>query len=251
MFSLRIVATQHLWLTQPAVHNSDLTLANSAQAGLVRRFWDRVNDAASGTEETCSRDLSQVSHAMLVITVCVSVLERSRPDQPPARLQMPELALGLPGLLVRPRKVAVRVGEMGVEPQASLMGTARSTGCFPVTRSRRSRHRAPRVRPAPRRTARCPPSRGTAPSGACPREIWARHHSGAWRPDCRRASARSHRGAAFPREGDLAVPDPRHRPNLYPFRPLNWTPSTMRRLAKRKTMRRGRALSTAPAMIGP
>ena len=36
-----------------------------------------------------------------------------------------------------------------------------------------------------------------------------------------------------------------------PLRPLSRTPSTIRRLATRKTMSKGRALSAAPAMIGP
>ncbi len=117
----------------------------------------------------------------------------------------------------RSRLCADTRGEYVISVALSWRWTARSTSCFPVTSSRRSRHRAPRVRPAPCRTARCPRSRGTAPSRACPREIWARHHSGAWRPDWRRASERSHRGAAFSREGDLAVPDSRHRPASLPF----------------------------------
>ena len=36
-----------------------------------------------------------------------------------------------------------------------------------------------------------------------------------------------------------------------PLRPLRRTPSTMRRLATRKTTSRGKALSAAPAMMGP
>ena len=53
--------------------------------------------------------------------------------------------------------------------------------------------------------------------------------------------------------------DPRHanatdRPlshACYPFSPLSWTPSTMRRLATRKAINKGTALSAAPAMMGP
>ena len=37
----------------------------------------------------------------------------------------------------------------------------------------------------------------------------------------------------------------------HPLRPLRRTPSTMRRLATRKTTSRGNALSAAPAMMGP
>jgi hypothetical protein len=36
-----------------------------------------------------------------------------------------------------------------------------------------------------------------------------------------------------------------------PLRPLRRTPSTMRRLGTRKTTSRGKALSAAPAMMGP
>jgi hypothetical protein len=42
---------------------------------------------------------------------------------------------------------------------------------------------------------------------------------------------------------------PDERP--HPLRPLRRTPSTMRRLATRKTTSRGKALSAAPAMMGP
>ena len=42
-----------------------------------------------------------------------------------------------------------------------------------------------------------------------------------------------------------------HERSRYPFSPLSRTPSTIRRLATRKTIRSGSALSVAPAMIGP